>query len=442
MKRRHWTLGAAAALAACSALPPVPPVQTLAMRDPADAQRMIVVAVANPPQSVALEAGSTPRGYDTLPRYAASDAARANLAQLAAQYALREVVAWPIPELALHCVVYAIPPQASRAALLQRLAQDPRVRLAQPLQTFSTFAGTAPAPSARRPESADEPLPYNDPYVGLQRGFAEIDAAQAQRWSSGVGVRVALIDSQVDAAHPDLRGRVRFARDFTGVGATPDRHGTEVAGVIAAVANNRQGIVGVAPEAELLALRACWPLDADGASAQCNSYTLAQALAAAVEAHAQIINLSLGGPADPLLEQLTAYAIGQGAIVVGAVPPDGRRDGFPLSVPGVIAVGVAGEAAPPGALHAPGREVLTLEPGGHYDYASGSSLAAAHVSGALALMLAQDPQLTATTARELLVRSAADTASASINACAALSALRGDQRCHRAAPADTAFSAR
>jgi hypothetical protein len=429
MNPRCWTVAGAFALAACAALPPAPPPQTSAMRDPADAQGMIVVAVANPPQSLSLEAGSTPRGYQTLPRYGASDAARASLARLAVEYGLHEVVAWPIPELRLHCVVFAIADRNARDALLQRLAHDPRVQLAQPLQTFTTFAAATQAPDVPRSESNQAAMRYNDPYVGLQRGFAEIEAAQAQHWSQGRGVRLALIDSQVDATHPDLRGRVRLARDFTGAGAAIDRHGTEVAGVIAAIANNHEGIVGVAPQAELLALRACWPVDADGASAQCNSYTLAQALAAGIAARARIINLSLGGPADPLLERLTAYAIARGAIVVGAVPPDGRRDGFPLAVPGVIAVGVAGQAAAPGVLYAPGREVLTLEPGGHYDYASGSSLAAAHVSGVLALLLAQDPYLTAATARALLARSAGLAANASINACAALALLRADRRC-------------
>ncbi|MDI3259399.1 MAG: S8 family serine peptidase [Sinobacteraceae bacterium] len=442
MKRRHWLLGAAAALAACGALPPAPPTQTPSMRDPANAQRMIVVAVTNPPQSVPLEAGSTPRGYETLPRYGAGDAARATLTQLAAQYALREVVAWPIAELRWQCVVFAIPPQASREDLLRSLLHDPRVKLAQPLQTFTTFTVPAQAPGVRGSGSPDGPLRYNDPYVGLQRGFAEIDAAEAQRWSTGAGVRLALIDGTVDATHPDLRGRVRLARDFTGVGEAPDKHGTEVAGVIAAVANNREGIVGVAPQAELLAFRACWPLDADGASAQCNSYTLAQALAAAIEARAQIINLSLGGPADPLLTQLLTYALGQGALVVGALPPDGRRDGFPLSVPGVIAVDSAGNTVRPGVIHAPGREVLTLVPGGHYDYASGSSLAAAQVSGVLALMLAREPRLTSPTAHELLARSIGPRAGASIDACVALAQLGADARCHGAALAGVAISTR
>src|SRR3546814_20325316 len=93
---------------------------------------------------------------------------------------------------------------------------------------------------------------YNDPYVQLQRGFAEIDAALAQRVSQGEGVDVALVDTGVDTAHPDLKGRIRGIHDMVGDSVTTmygDRPGTEVAGILAAGGKNRLGIVGVAPEA-------------------------------------------------------------------------------------------------------------------------------------------------------------------------------------------------
>lgn len=393
----------------CHAAAPEP-----AAHDEDASGRRLIVAIAAKADS-APAAASTPRGYAALPNYAGSARSIAGAARLARDYGLHEVSAWTIRPLRLRCMLYEIAAGADRDEVLARLRRDARVQLAQPLQSFDTLSETPPA--------ASPAAGYNDPYIGLQRGFAAIGADQAQRWSSGADVRVAVIDAAVDTAHPDLRGRVAAQRDFVADARLPaanDRHGTEVAGVIGAVANNRLGIAGVAPGARLYAYRACWSVRA-GDPARCNSFTLALALGAAIDAGAQIINLSLGGPADPLLEQLARHAVEHGTILVGAVPPSRRLDGFPLNVPGVVAV--AGVEDPPAdgpALRAPGSEVLTLEPGGGYDYASGSSLAAAHVSGAIALLLQLDARLSAADAVALLGGPGA----AAIDVCAAAAALR------------------
>lgn len=402
-----------------------------------DAAQMIVVALPDRPEPV-VEAGSTPRGYGSLPNYAGSQRSRAEAASLAREYRLREVSAWTIAPLHLRCMLYEIAAGADRAELLARLAADRRVRIAQPLHEYKTLSSTdthAATASAHAPPTAE----YNDPYVGLQRGFRAIDAGAAQRWSDGHGVRIAMVDTGVDASHPDLDERVVEHADFVAPGdaAEPgagDRHGTEVAGVIAAVANNHLGIVGVAPDARLLAYRACWAVEDDSGVARCNTYTIALALGAAIESDARIINLSLGGPPDPLLAELTGYAVRRGTIVVAAVPPDRRMDGFPVAVPGVIAVASAGDPAAPGeVLAAPGDDILTAVPGGHYDYASGSSLAAAHVSGAIALLLGLRPQLD-TDALYALLKHSQVAPGAAINVCRASAELRGvDDACGSAA---------
>jgi hypothetical protein len=399
-------------LAGCASTSPLSSSKSSMAQMQADSDRLIVVAVANPATPMAPRAGSTPRGYDVMPRYTVSAAARAVLGAVAQAHDLKEIAAWPIMSLALHCAVLEIPATASREALLRELAADPRVRLAQPLQTFRTLGPG-----------------YNDPYVGLQRGFAAIEAAGAQQWSQGNGVRVAVIDTGVDVAHRDLQGRVVRVANFVDdddAQLRRDRHGTAVAGVIAAVANNGEGIVGVAPGVELLVFKACWQRRDAPDAAQCNSFTLAQALAAAIDADAQIINLSLAGPADPLLTQLLQQALARGALIVGAVPPEGES-GFPNDVAGVIAVDLDRASTPPAALVAPGKEILTLVPGGHYDFASGSSLAAAHVSGTLALMLRQSPRLDATAATTLLRETSGGPRT--VNACAALASLRHDGDC-------------
>ena len=430
---RHSIVHRALALLAASALMLVAHASAMAapptgMTNAPDATtqdaRMIVVAIADKADP-ALGAGATPRGYSGLPDYSGSTRSRAAADRIAKDYALREVSAWTIDALHLRCMLYELPAGADRDGALARLRADRRVDLAQPLQEFETLSNSVPSPAAP-PAPSNDGGTYNDPYVGLQRGFSSIGAAAAQRWASGARVEVAVIDTGIDAAHPDLAGRIVAQRDFAPAAtesAEHDRHGTEVAGVIAAVANNGVGIVGVAPGTRLRSFRACWPMAADGSAARCNTFTLAQAIGAAISSGARVMNLSLGGPSDPLLEQLVANAIERGIIVVGAVPPDARTDGFPIDVEGVIAVRSSDTpASDRPSLAAPGRDILTLEPGGHYDYASGSSLATAHVTGTAALLLELDPRLAPASMFTLLSASSRSDGS-SIDACAAIRSL-------------------
>jgi subtilisin family serine protease len=337
-------------------------------------------------------------------------------------YGLREVNAWPIKPLHLHCAVLEVPKGTDRDTLLATLAHDQRVKLAQPLQTFATRTET-----------------YNDPYVGLQRGFQEMHVAGAHPWSRGEGVTVAIIDTGADTRHPDLRANIAAAVNFVDsddLQFRRDRHGTEMAGVIAAVADNSEGIVGIAPGARLMLFKACWQGRLDDDTAQCNSFTLARALVAAFDAHAQIINLSLAGPADPLLSDLIREGIRRGVLFVGAASSDMAADkGGLLDLPGVIQVASIGNRSVLGSvLYAPGREILTLLPGGHYDFASGDSIATAQVSGVLALLLAKNAALSAANAYELLRNTSAHSVGAGggsgvVDACAAVVSLLGQGIC-------------
>jgi subtilisin family serine protease len=372
---------------------------------------LIVVAVADKPEARAA-AGSAPRAaYVRAAGYAGSDQALALADQVASAMGLSELKAWTIPSLNWRCMLYRLPAGLAREQALARLAANPLVQLAQPLNNFETLADVPSTGAA-----------YNDPYLRLQQGFVTIDAASAQRVTRGEGIQVAVIDTAIEASHPDLQGRISASRDFVGRAPTSERHGTEVAGIIAATANNGIGIVGVAPGARLVSLRACWAVP-ESAAARCNSFTLALALSAAIAADVDIINLSLGGPPDPLLEKLLQQALARGIVVVGALPPSGRRDGFPTNVPGVLAV-AASEDGPPaaGLLAAPGRRILTLAPGGSYDYASGSSLASGHVSGTVALLRAVDRRLDGAALSRLL-GAGLNAANPSIDACRALQRL-------------------
>jgi len=291
------------------------------------------------------------------------------------------------------------------------------VQLAEPLQDFSVYSSPP-----------GDPHEYNDPYVDLQRGFVETAAARAQTATQGAGVDVAIVDTGADLAHPDLKGQIRDVHNLVDDDTSAfdhDHHGTEVAGIIGAVADNHIGIVGMAPKASLSIYKACWyPPDSDD-GARCNSFTLAKALAALMDTKARIVNLSLGGPSDPLLSRLLRGVL-QRHIVIAALPPDGRLDGFPADVPGVIVVNTSGSALdPPGVLNAPGNDILTTQPDGGYDFTSGSSMAAAQVSGIAALLVSLDPGLDARTIHDLLTRTSTMADSVhQVNAAAAVAALR------------------
>ena len=415
MNVRIGLLLALLVLSACASQSPMrdlaPAVVPLGKRS---SDRLIIAAVDSRPSAFLGRAGSSPRGYDAVTTYGPSSAAMKAMHDLEKQYALREVTAWPIAPLNMHCAVLEVPAGTDPANLLASLAQDARIKLAEPLQTFAT-----------RSEH------YNDPYVSLQHGFMAMDVADAHSWSRGEDVRVAIIDTGVDTQHPDLRGSVVAIDNFVDTDERQfrlDRHGTEVAGVIAAAANNGVGIVGVAPAARLLVYKACWQVAVDADAARCNSFTLARALVAAYDAKAQVVNLSIGGPPDRLLSSLIAVGLRRGIVFVGAAPSELSNGGALMQQDGVIAVAMAGSTAPLPALYAPGREILTLLPGGRFDFASGTSIATAQVTGVVALLLARNKDMTASAVLQLLTDTSShghgtDVASVRVDACAAVTAM-------------------
>ncbi len=355
-------------------------------------------AAAPAPESLAGDPGlaEDPRIMVTLPASQRGSWDRIT-AELSLAYSLRVYQAWRMRSLPIRCVIFDLPPGTSRELILRRLKTDPRIESAEPIRRYRTLTAAEP----------------EDPYEHLQRGAQEMRVGGAHRWATGRGVRVAVVDTGVDIAHPDLDGRIIAAHNFVDRGEksfTRDVHGTAVAGVVAATAGNGAGIAGVAPGSFVMALKACWPAAGDPAAAECDSYTLAQALDWGLEEGAQVVNLSLTGPPDPLLARLLDLAHERGVAVVAAAE---AVPGFPANHPGVIAVLAAGPGLDSGAggaddgpLAAPGVDVLTTVPGGNYEFLSGSSMAAAHVSGVVALLLEHRPNLRPEAAAKLLRGSA------------------------------------
>jgi len=311
---------------------------------------------------------------------------------LAEEYGLRPVTQWPITALSIHCVVFGIPEKASMAETLKRLRQDKRIGAVQAMQAYQVLAQN-----------------YSDPYFKLQTGIRAMRIESAHRLTTGKNIQIGVIDTGVDESHPDLAGQVALAQNFVpnSPETSQDVHGTAVAGIIAATANNQLGIVGIAPGAKLIALKACWPVAPQKPEAMCDSLTLALALDRAISLKPQILNLSLTGQADPLVERLVKKALAEGIILVASAGSSDTGEAyFPASVPGVIAV----RAADAGRLDtatitAPGREILTTLPNATYNFMSGSSFSAAHVSGLIALMLELKPHLTSAQIANFLLAS-------------------------------------
>jgi subtilisin family serine protease len=376
-------------------------------------ERFVVITLHNTDAMPSARAGSSPRDYGSAMPYAIAPTTRAAAHQLAAHYKMKPVREWPIAQLSVHCIVYQVNAGESQSDLLRRLRSDARVESAQPLNSFATL-GSA------------ESAPYNDPYAGLQGSLAAMGVPQAHALSRGKGVSIAVIDTAVDTSHADLAESHVSVSNFTGQRQRPAMHGTAVTGIIAATGGNRLGIVGIAPEADVRALAACWAEATNPAQAVCDSFTLAIALASAIETKANIVNLSLGGPSDPLLRRLVEHGLARDMIFVAALPSTGIATGFPSEIPGVVVVDAVGhEHTARNVLLAPGTDVLTLVPQNGYDFVSGSSMAAANVSGGIALLLSH--RLKANEVRDLLVQTAPT--GNSINLCVALAGSQASQRC-------------
>jgi subtilisin family serine protease len=225
-----------------------------------------------------------------------------------------------------------------------------------------------------------------DPYRKQQWSHDVLGVEPAQRTSRGVGVRVAVLDTRADERHAELRG-MRVVGDTA---APAGQHGTLVAGVIGAARGNGVGIVGIAPAASLLSVPVC---DATPNGDACRLYRVLAGLDGAWGERAQIVNISLVGPANRALERAVRRLDTLGVAIVAATGNHATGiPAYPAAYPWVIGVAATDrrqQLAPTGSvvdLTAPGVEIVSTAANGGYAFASGSSLAAAHTSGALAVL--------------------------------------------------------
>ena len=362
--------------------------------------RQLLLMLRAPPPHFRPEA-SYGGGYRDAP---GRDARRRVARSLARAHGLRLLDDWPMPALGLDCFVLEAPSADGRARLLPQLAADPRVESVEPMQAFHMLDNNMATDNM----ATDGMTPDGDPLAATQPAMVDWHLRELHRLATGRHVTVAALDTGVDATHPDLRGQSLQTRNFIdGNPYAAETHGTAVAGIIAARANDGIGIAGVAPGVRLLGLRACSQLARGGAA--CSTFSLAKALQFALEAKAQVFNLSLTGPPDRLLARLLDVALARGTSVVTAVDIDVPDGGFPASHPGVLAVAglqpsrsLPAAALPSGVLRAPDRGIPAPRPGGGWTLVSGTSFAAAQVSGLVALLRELSPRLGAADLRAAL----------------------------------------
>jgi filamentous hemagglutinin family protein len=269
---------------------------------------------------------------------------------------------------------------------------------AQPSYQFEMVQDVAQAPSPADTNRKGDSAQYIVEKLGL---------VEAHLIATGKTVKVAVIDSEIDSKHPDLEGAITGSYDaLPSDDQTAHPHGTGMAGAIAS--HNR--LLGVAPGAQLLAIRA---FGVNTGGAQGTSLNIVKGLQWAVDQGAKVINMSFAGPRDPILQQAMKRLTDQGIILIGAAGNAGPKSPplFPGADPNVIAVSATDvddktyKNANRGkyiAIAAPGVDILVPAPEGGYQLTTGTSVAAAHISGVVALMLERNKELRPAEVRSIL----------------------------------------
>lgn len=210
------------------------------------------------------------------------------------KHRLRKLKQFSIPELKVEAVVAEIKPKHELEDVIRALSKDDRVESVQNVLPYKL-------------------LTYNDPYFALQNTVTGDRIEHIHEITTGKNVVVGIVDTGVDRWHPELADNIIYTSDFVGDDQAAfdfDEHGTAVAGVIGSAANNDLGIVGVAPDVKLMVFKACRQA-MPSRRTSCDSVSIIQALNDVLARRPDILNLSLAGPKDPIIERLLQTEIGR-----------------------------------------------------------------------------------------------------------------------------------
>ncbi len=249
-----------------------------------------------------------------------------------------------------------------------------------------------------------------EPVNSAQYAPDKLKLVDAHRLASGNKVLVAIIDSEVDRAHPDLAGAITASFNAASAAEPAHTHGTGMAGAIAA----HRTMLGTAPRVGLLTVRA---FSATANSAEGTTFNILKGLDWAADQGARVVNMSFAGPADPRLRDALQKANNRGMVLIAAAGNAGPTSPplYPAADPGVIGVTATNsrDAVFSGAnrgnyiaVAAPGVDVFAPAPNGAYQLSTGTSIAAAEVSGVVALMIERNPALTPAAVRRILMDTA------------------------------------
>ncbi len=290
---------------------------------------------------------------------------------------------------------WRIPDRRSVASVVRALEADRIVASAQPNYLFVL--------------QSDDVKAEGD---AAQYELAKLHLPQAHTLAKGDNVLVAVIDSGIDASHPELIGAVAQSYDTLSSPMKPHKHGTAIAGLIAAHGR----LMGAAPAAHILAIRA---FDGSGAGAEGTTFNILKGIDWAAAHGARVINMSFAGPPDPALHRNIVAAHKKGIVLVAAAGNAGPKSPplYPAADPDVIAVTATdaddrlfaqSNRGRHIAVAAPGEQILVAIPDGGYEISSGTSYSAAEVSGIVALMLERRHDLSPDKARDILLATAKD----------------------------------